>query len=189
MLARDALDRWSRLFSTPGLTLKAIAGTTVDNAAAVGRTATGSGALLEFKGASAAPALRVFPPTQISDLSALWFDGTHGMGVGTGNDLVIYRAGRWETEYHPSFEALLSVIGDGAGGFVVVGDLGSLYRWDPVRRVWDSLFDRRLAVKLDAATLVAFDPAEAWAVGGDKLWHFANGAWTPETVPAVGFER
>jgi len=189
VLARDAMDRWSRLFSTPGLTLKAIAGTTVDNAAAVGRTATGSGALLEFKGASAAPALRVFPPTQISDLSAMWFDGTHGMGVGTGNDLVIYRAGRWETEYHPSFEALLSVIGDGAGGFVVVGDLGSLYRWDPTRRVWDSLYDRRLAVKLDAAALVAFEPAEAWAVGGDKLWHFVNGGWTPENLPAVSFEK
>lgn len=189
VLARDALDRWTRLFSTPGLVLKAIGGTTADNAVAVGRTATGSGALLEFKGTAAPPALKVFPPTQISDLGALWFDGTHGMGVGQGNDLVIYRAGKWETEYHPSFEALLSVIGDGAGRFVVVGDLGSLYQWDPVRLVWDSLYDQRLAVKLEAATLVGFSPAEAWAVGGDKLWHFSGGAWVAESLPPVRFEQ
>lgn len=188
VLARDSMDRWTRLFSTPGLVIKGIAGTTVDNAVAVGQVPSGSGALLEFKGASAAPALKVFPPTSISDLDALWFDGTHGMGVGAGNDLVIYRNGKWETEYHPSFETLLSVIGDGAGRFVVVGDLGSLYQWDPTRLVWDSLYDQRLAVKLEAATLVGFSPAEAWAVGGDKLWHFANGAWTAESLPAVRFD-
>lgn len=189
VLARDSMDRWTRLFSTPGLVLKGIAGTTADDAVAVGQTATGSGALLEFKGTSAAPALKVFPPTSISDLDALWFDGTHGMGVGTGNDLVIYRNGAWETEYHPSFEALLSVIGDGAGRFVVVGDLGSLYQWDPARLVWDSLYDQRLAVKLEAAALVGFSPAEAWAVGGDKLWHFSNGAWVAESLPAVRFDQ
>jgi hypothetical protein len=68
---------------------------------------------------------------------------------------------------------------------VVVGDLGSLYRWDPARLVWDSLFDRRLAVKLDAARLVAFDTGEAWAVGGGKLWHFTGGAWNAENLPAT----
>ncbi|MEW5741232.1 MAG: Ig-like domain-containing protein [Myxococcota bacterium] len=189
VLARDAMDRWTRLFSTPGVTLKAVGGTTPDNAVAVGATGSGSGVLLEFKGASAAPALKVFPPTQISDLSALWFDGTHGMGAGSGNELVIYRAGRWETEYHPSFEALLSVIGDGTGRFVVVGDLGSIYQWDPGRRVWDSLYDRRLAVKLEAGALVDFASAEAWAVGGDKLWHFEGNAWVAESLPPVRFEE
>lgn len=189
VLARDAMDRWTRLFSTPGVTLKAVGGTTADNAVAVGATGSGSGVLLEFKGTQAAPALKVFPPTQISDLSALWFDGTHGMGVGSGNELVIYRAGKWETEYHPSFEALLSVLGDGLGSFVVVGDLGSIYRWDPARRVWDSLFDQRLAVKLEAGKLVEFSTAEAWAVGGDKLWHFTGGGWVPETLPPVRFEQ
>jgi hypothetical protein len=188
VLARDALNRWTRLFSTPGLVLKSVGGTTVDNAVAVGQTGAGAGALVEFKGA-AAPALRVFQPTSIASLDALWFDGTHGMAVGTGNELVIHRAGTWELEYHPSFEALLSVIGDGAGRFVVVGDLGSLYQWDPARRVWDSLYDRRLSVKLEAATLVSAAPAEAWAVGGDKLWHFAGGAWAAEALPPGSLER
>ena len=83
------------------------------------------------------------------------------MGVGTGNEVVIRRNGQWTTEYHPSFEALLSVIGDGQGSFVVVGDLGSIYKWDPVRKVWDSLYDTRLAVKLDAAQLINFASGEA----------------------------
>jgi hypothetical protein len=189
VLARDAMDRWTRLFSTPGVTLKAVGGTTPDNAVAVGSTESGSGVLLEFKGTTSTPALKVFPPTQISDLAALWFDGMHGMGVGSGNELIIYRAGRWETEYHPSFEALLSVIGDGDGRFIVVGDLGSVYQWNPGRRVWDSLYDRRLAVKLEAGTLVRFSGAEAWAVGGDKLWHFQDGAWVAESLPPVRFEE
>ena len=94
----------------------------------------GAGVLVEFKGSTMAPAMRIFQSTAISDLSQLWFDGTHGMGVGTGNEVVIRRNGAWTTEYHPSFEALLSVTGDGNGGFTVVGDLGSIYRWAPARR-------------------------------------------------------
>lgn len=187
VLARDGVGGFTRLFSTPGLVLKGVAGTSVSDAVAIGQTAAGAGALLEFKGAQTAPALRVFSPTAISDLGALTFDGTHGMGVGEGNEVVIYRSGAWETEYHPSFERLLSVIGDGEGGFVVVGDLGSLYRWDPTRRVWDSLFDQRLAVKLDAATLTAVAPAEAWAVGADMLWHFTGGGWVGEALPGAHF--
>lgn len=184
VLAQGPMSQWTRLFSAPGVTLTAVGGTTADNAVAIGRSGT-SGVLVEFKGATAAPAVKVFPPTQISDLVALWFDGTHGMGVGAGNDVVIRRNGMWTTEYHPSFETLLSVIGDGNGGFVVVGDLGSLYKWDPARKVWDSLYDMRLAVKLDAARLVDFATGEAWAVGGNKLWHFQGGGWTAENLPAT----
>lgn len=183
VLVEDAVGAWTRAFSTPALTLKAVGGTSLTNAVAVGQ-ANGAGVLVEFKGTGMAPAMRVFQPTVISDLSQLWFDGTHGMGVGTGNEVVIRRNGAWTTEYHPSFEALLSVIGDGNGGFTVVGDLGSIYRWDPVRRVWDSLFDTRLAVKLDAAQLVAFS-GEAWAVGGNRLWHFTGAGWEAEALPST----
>lgn len=175
---------WQRAFSTPGVDLKGVGGTSLTNAVAIGQSVTGSGVLVEFKSTTMAPVVRIFPPTQISDLNFLWFDGTHGMGVGTGNEVVINRGdGGWTTEYHPSFEPLLSVIGDGAGGFTVVGDLGSIYKWDPVRRVWDSLYDTRLAVKLDAAQLVDFATGEAWAVGGNRLWHFVGTGWVAEALP------
>lgn len=174
---------WSRAFSYPGLELHGVGGTTLDNAVAVGQ-ANGNGVLVEFKGTSAAPFVRVFQPTAISELNSLWFDGTHGMGVGVGNEVVIRRDGGWTTEYHPSFEALLSVLGDGAGGFVVVGDLGSIYKWDPARRVWDSLYDTRLSVKLETATMVDFATGEAWAVGGNRLWHFVGTGWVAEPLPA-----
>lgn len=184
VLVESAAGTFTRAFSTPAVTLKGVAGTSLTDAVAVGTTGT-AGVLVEFKGATQAPAARVFQPTAIADLSALWFDGTHGMGVGTGNEVVIRRNGAWVTEYHPSFEALLSVIGDGQGGFVVVGDLGSLYRWDPTRRVWDSLYDTRLAVKLDAAQLVDAATGEAWAVGGNRLWHFVGTGWVAENLPAA----
>jgi hypothetical protein len=183
VLVRKADGTWTRLFSTPNVTFTAVGGTTPDNAVAIGRLGT-SGVLVEFHG-TAAPTYKVYPPTQVSDLVSLWFDGTHGMGVGSGNDLVIRRNGAWTTEYHPSFEKLLSVIGDGAGGFVVVGELGSLYKWDPVRAVWDSLFDQRLSVRLDAAQLMNFASGETWAVGGNKLFHFTQGAWVAENLPAT----
>jgi hypothetical protein len=182
VLAKDATGQWSRLASTPGVTLNAVAGTTPTNAVAIGNSGT-SGVLVEFNG-SAAPKFTVFQPTDITTLGALWFDGTSGMGVGSGNQLVIRRNGAWTKEYHPSFETLLSVIGDGLGSFVVVGDLGSIYKWDPARAVWDSLYDLRLAVKLDAAQLVDFSTGETWAVGGNQLWHFVNGGWTSESLPA-----
>lgn len=182
VLVEDALGAWSRVGSIPGVTLKAVGGTTLENAVAIGQT-NGLGVLVQFHGAQP-PTARTFTPTQISDLSQLWFDGTHGMGVGVGNELVIYRNGAWTTEYHPSFEALLSVIGDGAGGFTVVGDLGSIYRWDPARKVWDSLYEDRLSVKLDAAKLVSPSTGEAWAVGGNRLWHFVGSGWVSENLPA-----
>ncbi len=183
VLVEDSLGAWTRVFSTPAISLKAVGGTSLTNAVAIGQ-ANGAGVLVEFKGSTMAPAVRIFQPTAISDLSQLWFDGTHGMGVGAGNEVVIRRNGAWTTEYHPSFEALLSVIGDGNGGFTVVGDLGSIYRWDPVRRVWDSLFDTRLAVKLDAAQLIDFS-GETWAVGGNRLWHFTGAGWVAEGLPAT----
>ena len=127
----------------------------------------------------------MYPSTKVSELDAVWFDGVSGMAVGAGNEVAIHRDGGWTTEYHPSFETLLSVIGDGRGGFVVLGDLGSLYRWDPARGVWDSLFDRALSVKLEAAQLVAAATPEAWATGGDRLWHFAGGTWSAINLPAA----
>ncbi len=184
VLVEDAIGAWTRVFSVPSLTLKAVGGTSLTDAVAIGSSDRGSGVLVEFKGATMQPVLREFQATQISDLTQLWFDGTHGMGVGVGNDVVIRRNGVWTTEYHPSFEALIAVIGDGAGGFTVVGDLGSIYQWDPVRKVWDSLYDTRLAVKLDAAVLVSF-AGEAWAVGGNRLWHFTGAGWVAESLPAT----
>jgi hypothetical protein len=83
------------------MNLRGVGGTTLTDAVAIGQV-NGGGVLVEFKGANA-PALRVFPPTQISELNFLWFDGTHGMGVGVGNEVVIRRDGGWTTEYHPSF--------------------------------------------------------------------------------------
>jgi hypothetical protein len=173
-------NQWTRLFSSPGLKLRAVGGTTLENAVAIGQAQT-SGVLVEFKGAQS-PSIKVFQPTEIEDLRALAFDGTFGMGVGTGNRVLLRRAGRWVLEAHPSFETLISIIGDGVGGFVVVGDLGSLYRWDETRRVWDSLYDNRLPVKLDAAVLVNATNGETWAVGGARLWHFTGTGWASENL-------
>lgn len=183
VLIEDATGQFSRAFSTPGATFHAVGGTSLNDAVAIGDS-NGAGVMVEFKGANAAPFARVFQPNAIQNLVSLWFDGTHGMGVGAGNQVVIRRDGGWTTEYHPSFEQLLSVIGDGAGGFTVVGDLGSIYTWDPARAVWDSLYDRKLSVKLDAAQLVDATTGEAWAVGANQLWHFQNNAWSAENLPA-----
>lgn len=183
VLVENTMGAWSRVGSLPSVTFKAVGGTTLENAVAIGQS-NGLGVLVEFHGARP-PTARTFTPTQISDLSHMWFDGTHGMGVGIGNELVIYRNGAWTTEYHPSFEALLSVIGDGAGGFTVVGDLGSIYRWDPTRKVWDSVFENRLSVKLEAGKLIDFATGEAWAVGGNRLWHFVGTGWVSENLPAT----
>ncbi len=182
VLARTSAGAWSRLFSSPGVTLKAAGGTTIDDAVAVGTVGT-SGVLVQLKGASASPAAMVFDPRQISDLDALAFDGTFGMAVGEGNDVMLYKNGTWVHEANPSFEKLLAIIGDGAGGFVVVGNLGSLYRYDPALGVWNSLYQTRLSVLLTAAALV--DPAtpQAWAIGGQQLWHFQAGAWTAMPLP------
>jgi hypothetical protein len=181
VLLRTPEGAFSRLASVPGLTLRQVGGSTLANAVAIGRSGS-SGVLVHLGGTT--PQATVYPSKQVSELDALWFDGVTGMAVGAGNEVAIHRDGGWTTEYHPSFETLLSVIGDGRGGFVVVGELGSLYRWDPARQVWDSLFEGQLSVKLEAAQLLDAATPEAWATGGDRLWHFAGQGWTAEALPA-----
>lgn len=192
MLARDLNGAWSRLFSTPGVVLKGIAGTTAENAVAIGAQGT-NGVLVQFKGANAAPAVSVYRTVEPRQV---WFDGTHGMAAGIGNDVLIFRANAggpdaglaersWQTEYSPSFEPLLDVIGDGEGRFVTVGSRGSVYQWDPVRNLWDSLYQTQLATMLTAAVIMGPSGGEIWAVGGAKLWHFMGTGWVPENLPNI----
>ncbi len=180
ILGRDLTGQWSRLYSSPTVVLKAIGGTTLDNAVAVGVTGT-SGVVIEMKGASMPPAVKVFASVQPH---ALWYDGTHGMAVGEGNDVLVRRDGSWVTEYSPSFETLLSVVGDGLGGFVTIGSRGSIYKYDPAKKAWDSLYQTQLSTLLTAGVLVAAAGTEAWAVGGNKLWHFSAGGWAALNLPA-----
>jgi hypothetical protein len=77
----------------------------------------------------------------------------------------------------------MSIIGDAQGAFAVVNELGSIYRYDPVRRVWDSLYDRELSVLLTTGRIVDATTGESWAVGGGRLWHFQNGAWSASNLP------
>jgi hypothetical protein len=179
ILARDLTNQWTRLFSSPTVVLKAIGGTTLENAVAVGISGS-SGVVIEMKGASAAPVVKVFASCEPR---ALWYDGTHGMAVGYGNDVLVRRNGTWVTEYSPSFETLLSVVGDGLGGFVTVGSRGSIYKYDPVKKAWDSLYQTQLSTLLTAGVLLDAAGTEAWAVGGNKLWHFTAGGWTAANLP------
>ncbi len=170
-------NQWSRLFSSPMVTLKAIGGSPA-NAVAVGVTGN-TGVLVEMKTGATAPSVKLFPTVEPR---ALWFDGTHGMAVGYGNDVIVRRNGEWVKEYSPSVETLLSVVGDGAGGFTTLGSLGSLYRFDPASMTWNSLFQSQLSVLLTAAVVQDVAGTEAWAVGGGKLWKF-TGAWAPINLP------
>lgn len=170
---------WTRLFSTPGVVFKAVAGSAAGTAAVVGVQGT-NGILVELAGAGQPKTVVL----QNFDPRAMWFDGTHGMAVGYGNDVLVRRSGAWVRDDSPSFETLLSVVGDGAGGFVTLGSRGSIYKWDPVRNVWDSLYQTQLAVLLTAAHLTDATGTEAWAAGGSKLWHFSGGAWTSLNMPA-----
>ncbi len=193
VLAHSVTGQWSRLFSTPGVIFKGIGGTTADNAVAIGAQGT-TGVLVQFHGTTAAPSVSVYRSVEPRQL---WFDGTHGMAVGVGNDVLIYREAKvvdggtpsgartWQTEYSPSFEPLLDVIGDGAGRFVTVGSRGSLYAWDPVRKLWDSLYQTQLATLLTAAVIATPNGSEAWAVGGKKLWHFQGAGWSAENFPEI----
>ncbi|MCA3011574.1 MAG: hypothetical protein INH41_04150, partial [Myxococcaceae bacterium] len=182
VLARSASDQWQRLFSNPGVSFRAIGGTTANNAIAVGLQGT-TGIAVEFRGTTQAPRVRVFPPNNISELTTLWFDGTSGMSAGRGNNLLAYRDGGWVEENNPTLRRVMSVTSDGRGAFAVLNELGSLYRYDPARRVWDSLFDRELAVLLKAGQLLDANSGDAWAVGGGRLWRFSNGAWTSSGLP------
>ncbi|MBL8955564.1 MAG: Ig-like domain-containing protein [Myxococcaceae bacterium] len=179
VLIRDTNGSYSRVFSQPGFTLKGIAGTTLTNAVAIGVLGT-TGILVELTNNQ--PRVTTHPT---ANPSHLWFDGTHGMAVGTGNDVLVRRGGQWVKEYNPSFEPLLSVVGDGAGGFVVLGGQGSIYKYDPLTMRWNSLFQTQLAVLLTAGALTNASGSEAWACGGNKMWHFANDQWTSFNMPAT----
>jgi hypothetical protein len=183
VLVRNASNQWQRLFSTSGLSFRAIGGTNLSNVIAVGVSGT-TGVAVELKGPNAAPQIRVFQPNSISELSALWFDGTHGMAAGSGNNLLAYRNNAWREENNPTLRRVMSVVGDGQGAFSVVNELGSIYRFDPTRKVWDSLFERELSVLLKAGQILDATTGESWAVGGGRLWHFANGAWSATNLPA-----
>ncbi len=186
VLAEDATGQWSRVFSAPGLVLKAIGGTNANDAVAVGVEGN-TGVLVQMQGTSMPPKVSTFSSSQPR---TLWYDGTYGMAVGDGNDVLMLKGGVWSTEYSPSFETLLSVVGDGAGGYVTLGSRGSIYKYDPSRQGWDSLYQTQLAVLLTAGQLAAADGSEAWAVGGNKLWHFAGGAWSATNLPAQpGFDE
>ncbi|MFZ5471291.1 MAG: Ig-like domain-containing protein [Myxococcota bacterium] len=179
VLSRAAGDVWTRHFSNPGVTLRAVGGTSLSDAVAVG-TSANRGVLVEVKNSQ--PVVTTFDSVQPR---AMWFDGTHGMAVGQGNDVLVRRNGTWVREYSPSFEILLSVLGNGAGGFTTLGNRGSLYAYDPATTTWNSLFQTQLSVLLTAGTLANAAGSEAWAAGGDKLWHFAAGAWTAINLPAT----
>ncbi len=181
VLLRDMNGSYTRAFSQPGFTLKGIAGTTLQNAVAVGSLGT-TGILVELSNNQ--PKVTAF---MSANPSYLWFDGTYGMAVGTGNDVLVRRNGQWVKEYNPSFEPLLAVAGDGMGGFVVLGGQGSIYKYDPVTMRWNSLFQTQLAVLLTAGALVGNDGREAWACGGNKVWHFVNDQWTSFNMPAMPF--
>ena len=143
-------------------------------------TAGTNGVLVTQSTAEATPTLKTFTSAQPQ---ALWFDGTYGMAVGRGNDVIVLHDGVWDTEDSPSFETLLSVVGDGVGGFVTLGSQGSLYIYNPATRTWDSLFQTQLSTLLTAAVIVDAAGSEAWAVGGNRLWHFQGDGWTSENLP------
>jgi hypothetical protein len=180
VLIRDPAGAWSRVASAPTLTLRAVGGTSLSNAVAVGAQGT-NGVLVEFRGQNQAPGVRVLTSVEPRHL---WFDGTYGMAVGTGNDVLLRADGGWVTEYSPSFETLLDVRGDGQGRFVTVGARGSIYTYNPQLKVWDSLYQGQLSVLLRAAAFVDASGAEVWAVGGTQLFHFTNGGWVTVNLPA-----
>ncbi|MFT3842908.1 MAG: Ig-like domain-containing protein [Myxococcaceae bacterium] len=186
VLTEDSGGQWTRLFSQPGMILKAVGGSNVDNAVAVGVIGN-TGVLIQMQGTSMPPKVQTFASSQPR---TLWYDGTYGMAVGDGNDVLMLNAGTWSTEYSPSFETLLSVVGDGAGGYVTLGSRGSIYIYDPSKKVWNSLYQTQLAVLLTAGLLVDGTGSEGYAVGGNKLWHFQNMGWTAINLPAVpGFDE
>lgn len=179
VLARSQ-DGWSRLYSTPAVTLTGIGGSFPAGAVAVG-TSGNSGVLVELKDPAMAPTVQIFPSALPR---ALAFDGTHGMAVGSGNDVIVRRNGAWEVVYSPSFETLTDVKGNGAGGFVTVGNRGSIYLFDPVTGTWDSLYDTQLNVLLVDGVLTDATGTEGWAIGANKLWHFEAAGWTAINLPA-----
>jgi len=183
VLARSSTDQWQRLFSSPGFSLRAIGGTTPTNAIAVGFSGN-NGVAIEFRGTSTAPRIRQFTTNSIRELSTMWFDGTHGMAAGSGNNLLAFRNNAWVEENNPTLRRVMSIVGDAQGAFAVLNELGSIYRYDPVRRVWDSLYDRELSVLLTTGRIVDANTGESWAVGGGRLWRFFNGSWSATNLPS-----
>ncbi|HZA13001.1 MAG TPA: hypothetical protein VE618_00835, partial [Myxococcaceae bacterium] len=180
VLTRNAAGDWARRFSAPGTELRGIAADASGAIAAVGITGLVPpdpvGVLIEINGAGATPATTLFP---FFDPRAVWFDGTHGMAVGSGNDVLVRRLdGSWVREGSPSWEILLHVLGDGSGGFAVVGSRGSIYFFDPTTGTWDSVYNTQLSVLLESAVIAQADGSDAWAVGGNKLWRFQGTGWT-----------
>lgn len=183
ILAHAADGTFVRLSSVPGVELRAIAGTSAEDAVAVG-TDGARGVLLRFRGTSAGPEVRAFAPTSVAELNAVAFDGRFGMAVGAGNDVLSFRDGGWEPTPHPSYEPLIAVRGDGAGAFIALGAVGSLFRFDPESTAWDTVGEGRAGQRLVAALLSSFEPVEAIAVSDTRLWTFSDGGWTFETLPA-----
>ncbi|MBX5482983.1 MAG: Ig-like domain-containing protein [Myxococcaceae bacterium] len=181
VISRSTAGAFTRLFSTPMITLRAIAGGLPGTVVAVG-TSGNSGVLAELSDPDVPPSVRVFNTVQPT---SLWYDGTHGMAVGYGNDVLVRRDGDWVTAYSPSFETLTDVKGDGQGGFVTVGNRGSIYIFDPGTQTWDSLYDTQLNVQLVDAVLSDATGSEGWAIGANKLWHFRNNGWTAINLPAT----
>lgn len=178
--------QWSRVASFPLVTFNAVGGTTMDNAVAVGQWLTPQGPvglLVELK--NGAPTSRTFSTLQLTDLRQLWFDGSSGLALGNGadNNALFYRDGGWQLDAPPSWQDTLSMLGDGAGDFTVVTNLGSIYRWNAQTRVWDSIYDQQLAVQLDAAQVMT-PGGEAYAAGGSRFWHFDGSVWASENLPA-----
>jgi hypothetical protein len=188
VLSRDAAGAWSRLASTPFAVLRGAAIAPDGSAVAVGSVATEG--LLVTREAGAPRATERLLSSCVPQ--AVWYDGTHGMAVGTGNDVLVRRAGAWATEYSPSFETLLAVTGDGRGGFFTLGAQGSLFVYSPATATWDAIYEDQLAVLLTAAVLSP-DASEAWAVGAGRLWHYRRdvtdpldvGAWSSLPPPAT----
>jgi hypothetical protein len=181
VLVRDGAGVFSRVFSTPGFVLKGIAGTSLTNAVAIGTFGT-AGVLVELTNMQ--PKITTYMTT---NPQFLWFDGTYGIAAGSGNDLLMHTNGKWATQYSPTFEPILSVVGDGMGSYLVLGGQGSIYVWDPMTQRWNSRFDQTLNLRLTAGAFVASDGNEAWACGGNKLWHFENQAWTSLVLPQMPY--
>jgi hypothetical protein len=108
VLTRDGFGVWKRVFSSPGITLKGIAGTSIENAVAIGQFGT-NGVLVEM--ANNMPRVTTYPFNDVVP-DHLWFDGTYGLAIGSGNNALMRGpGGAWSKVYNPSNEPIRAVIG------------------------------------------------------------------------------
>lgn len=178
VLQRADDGSWARLFSSAGVLFRTVA-RAGDTLVGAGSFST-SGVLFEQSPSGLKTAsLGDFSPR------AIWFDGTHGMVAGFGNDILVRRNGEWVEDGSPTFETVLSVQGDGTGSFVAMGDLGSIFRYDPGTQSWSPVSEDRLPVLLSAAVVLDHTGTEAWAASIAELLHFKDGAWTESTIPTT----